>query len=98
MKTKYNQLQVVTWYLTSTVHNLGPTAVHNFGSLPVEMEGCEEMWFKQHAIHWVLDCGKICRIHIHYHIQTVYEDKYVGLSTVRHCAQQLEQKEVGRVS
>lgn len=58
MKTEYNQFHVVTWYLPSTIHNLGPTAVHNFGSLPMKMEGCEEMWFKQHAIHWVFDCGE----------------------------------------
>jgi hypothetical protein len=50
MKTEYNQFHVVAWYLPSTILNLEPTAVHNSGSLPVEMEGYEETWFKQHAI------------------------------------------------
>jgi len=48
-------LHSATWYLTSTTHNLDPTAIHNSSPVPVEMAGCEEMQFKQCAVIRVLD-------------------------------------------
>ena len=31
------------------MRQLEPTAILNSGSVPVEMEGCEDVWFKQRA-------------------------------------------------
>jgi hypothetical protein len=47
------------WYLYSTTHNLEPTAIHNSGLVPVEMEGCEDVRFKQRAVTECLIVAKI---------------------------------------
>ena len=36
--------------LPSTQCNTEPTVIHNSGSVPVEMEGCEDMRFIQRAV------------------------------------------------
>jgi len=68
----------------SSLHicNLEPTAIHNCGSVPVEMEGCEDMQFKQNAIIEFLNVEKVPPINIHCHMQAVYGDKCVDISTV----------------
>jgi len=60
------------WYLPSTICNLEPTAVHNSESVPVKMEGCEDMQFKQCAVTKFLTVNKIPAIDIHHHMQEVY--------------------------
>jgi hypothetical protein len=45
MKTGQNWFHEVT-YLPSTIGNLELTAIHNYSSMPVDMDGCEDVWFK----------------------------------------------------
>ena len=71
------------WYLSSTICNLEPTAIHNSGLVPFEMEGCEDMHFKLSVIIKFLNVEKIPPINIHCHMQAVCGDKCVNLSTVR---------------
>jgi len=45
------------------------------------MQGCEDMRFKHHAVIECLTAGKIPPIDMHHHMQAVYEDKCVDVST-----------------
>ena len=45
-----------------------------------------------------LDCGKTHPINIHRHMQALYGDKGVDVSTVRHWVWQFKQDEVGEAS
>ena len=78
--------------------NLEPTAIHNSGSVPVEMEGCEDKHFKQGAIIEFLNVEKIPPIYIHCHMQAVCGDKCVDVSTVRHLVWQFKQEKLGEAS
>jgi len=80
IKTEYNQLHVVTYYLPSTICNLEPTAVRNCDMVPVEMKGCKDMQFKQHSVIEFLTVEKIPPIDIHHHMQAVYGGKYIDIS------------------
>ena len=62
-------------YLPLTVRNLEPTGIHNCGSVPVEMEDCEDVRFKQRAVIEFLTEEKILPIDIHCNVQAVYGDK-----------------------
>jgi len=57
------------------------------------VDGCEHMRYLS-----FLDCGKIPPINIHRHMQAVYGDKCVNVSTIRHWVQHFKQDEVGEVS
>jgi hypothetical protein len=78
--------------------NLEPTAIHNSGSVPVEMEGYEDKQFKQSAIIEYLNVEKIPPINIHCHMQAVCGDKCVDVNTVRHLVWQFKQEELGDAS
>ena len=69
------------WYLPSRIHNLEPTAIHNSSSVPVELEGCENVQFRC-AFTEFLTGEKIPPINIHHHMQEVYGDKSADVSTV----------------
>jgi len=69
------------WCLSSTICNLEPTAFHNICSVPIKMEHCEDMHFKQCAMIEFLTAEKILS-NIHCHIQAVYGDKCVDVITV----------------
>jgi hypothetical protein len=60
--------------------NLELTAIHNPGSMPVEMEGCEEVHFKVHATN-ELPTTELPPIDNQRYIQAAYGNKYVGVST-----------------
>jgi hypothetical protein len=60
--------------LSSTVHNLEPTTISNSGSVPVELEGCEDVQFKHCAIIEFLTAGIISAIDIHCCMQAGYGD------------------------
>ena len=62
----------VMWYLPSTICNLEPTAAHNSESVPVKMEACEDMQFKQCAVTGFLTINKIPAMNIHHHMQAMY--------------------------
>jgi len=62
----------VMWHLPYTICNLETTAVHNLESVPVKMEACEDMQFKQCAVTVFLTVNKIPAIDIHHHMQAVY--------------------------
>jgi hypothetical protein len=81
MKTGQSRFHAFTLYLSCTLSNLEPTAVCNYGSVPVKMEGCEDMHFKQYAIIEFLTVEKIPPIDIHCHMQVVCGDKCVDVST-----------------
>jgi len=61
-------------YLPSTAYKLEPTATHKCSLVPVIMEGCKEMQFKQHAVIEFMTAEKIPPTNIHYHTQAVYAD------------------------
>jgi len=61
-------------YLSSIVHKLEPTAIHNIGSVPVEVEVCEDVQFKQCAIIELLTAEINSAIDIHCHLQAGYGD------------------------
>jgi hypothetical protein len=65
MKTAQNRLHAATWYLPFTKRNTEPTAIRNSGSVPVEMEGCEDMRFKQRTVTEFLAAVRISPIEIH---------------------------------
>jgi len=68
-------------YLSSTVHNLEPIAIHNSSLVPVKMQGCEDTRLKQCAVIEFLTAEKIPPIDIHCQMQAVYGDKCVDVST-----------------
>jgi hypothetical protein len=82
-------------YLPSTIRHFEPTATHNFGSVPVKLEGCEDARFKQRAVIEFLTAEKIPPIEIHRRMQTVYGDKCVDVSTVSVGYGRLSKKEWG---
>jgi len=51
--------------------NLELTPIHNPGSMPVEMEDCQVVWFKHCTVTNFLTVEKIPPIDIHYHMQAV---------------------------
>jgi hypothetical protein len=59
--------------------DLEPPTIHNSGSLPVQMEGCENVRFKQLAFIESLTTEKIPPIDVHRRMQAVYWDKYDSL-------------------
>ena len=59
--------------------DLEPTTIHNSGSLPIEMEGCEDVRFKQLAFIKLLITEKIPTTDVHRRMQAVYWDKYDSL-------------------
>jgi hypothetical protein len=61
-------------YLSSTVHNLEPTAIHNSGSVPVEVEGCEYAQLKQCAVIEFLTAEKMSAIDSHCRVHAGYGD------------------------
>lgn len=63
------------------------------GSVPVEMEGCEDARFKQRAVEF-LTAENSPPIHIHRRMQAVFGDKCVDVSTVRCWVLQFKQEEV----
>jgi hypothetical protein len=72
--------------------NLEPTAIHNPGSMPVKMEGCEVVWFKHCAVTKFLTMEKIPPIDIHCCMQAVYGDKCVHVGTVRRWVWEFKQE------
>jgi hypothetical protein len=54
-----------------TICNLEPTAIHNSGSVPVKIKGCEDVRFKKCAIIELLTAEKIPPIDIHHRMQAV---------------------------
>jgi len=54
------------------LHNLEPTAIHYSRSVPVKMQGCEDMLFKQCAAIEFLTAEKISAIDIHHCMLAVY--------------------------
>ena len=79
IKTGYNQFHVVMYYLP--LCNREPTAIHNSGSMPVKVKGCEDVQFQICAVIEFLTVEKIPPIDIHHHMQAVYGDKYVDKSS-----------------
>ena len=79
------------WYLPFTIRNLKPTAIRNSGSVPVEIEGCDNTWFKQYVIIEVLNSEKTPPINIHRLMQAVYREKCVDESTIRFRVGQFKQ-------
>jgi hypothetical protein len=75
--------------------NLELTAIHNPGSMPVKMEGCEFVWFKHCTVTEFLTMEKIPPINIHCRMQAVYGDKCDDVSTVRCWVWEFQQEEVG---
>jgi hypothetical protein len=71
MKTGWNPFRTVTWYLYSTLHSLEPTAIRNSGSVPVEMDGCEDVRFKECAVFELLWVEKIPPFNCHGRVQAV---------------------------
>jgi hypothetical protein len=67
-------------YLPSTICNLESTAIHNSGSVPIEMDGCENVRFKLCAVIEFSTPEEIPPINIHHHLQAVHGDKYVDVS------------------
>jgi hypothetical protein len=57
------------------IRNLEPIAIRKSGSLPVEREGCEDVWFKQRAITDFLTAEKIPPIDIRRRMHAVYGNK-----------------------
>jgi len=45
-------------YLLSTFRNREPIALHNFGSVPVEIGEYEDLAVQTVWRNWVLDCGR----------------------------------------
>jgi hypothetical protein len=80
IKTGYNQLHIVTYYLPSTIYNLEPHLSVTLDSVPVKMKGCEDMHFKQRAVIEFLTVEKIPPIYIHHHMQVLCWDKYVDIN------------------
>ena len=50
--------------------------------MPVEIEACEDVQFKQRAAIEFLTAEKISQVDIHRRMQVVYGDKCVDVSTV----------------
>jgi len=80
------------------MHNLEPTVIHNSGSVPVEMEACEDVQFKQLVIIEFLTTAKIGPVDIHRRMQAVCEDKCVDVSTVIRWVRHFKEEEGGDVS
>ena len=91
MKNGSNRFHAVTWYLPSITLNLEPTAIRNSGSVPVEMEGCEDVWFeKRSAVDFLMTKKKkLPPIATDCRTQAV-----CGLSAVRRWVWQFKEEEV----
>ena len=50
--------------------------------MPVKIDGCEDVWFKQHAVIEFLTAENIPPINIHRYMQAVYGGKCIDVSTV----------------
>jgi hypothetical protein len=62
--------------------------------VPVETENCKDVQFKQHAVTEFLSAEKIPPIDIRCHMQAVYGDKCVDVSTCKCWAGSFKQEEV----
>jgi len=71
--TGFNEFHIVT-YLLSTAYNSEPTATYKCSLVPVIMEGCKELQFKQHAVVEFMTADKIPPTNIHCHMQAVYQE------------------------
>ena len=65
------------------MRNLEPIVLHNFGSVPVEMEECEDLRFHQCDVLEFLPAEEIPPFDIHRYMQAVYGSGCVDVSTVR---------------
>jgi len=72
--------------------------MHNSVSVPVEMEACEDVQFKQRSIIEFLTTAKICTVNIHRRMQAVYGDKCVDVRTVVRWVQHFKEEEGADVS
>jgi hypothetical protein len=74
------------------MHKFEPTAIRNFGSVPIKMEGCGDVRFKQRAVIEFLIAEKIPPIDIQRNVQAVRGVKFVNVSTGRLWVRQLNQE------
>jgi hypothetical protein len=65
--------------------------------MPVEMEGCEDIHFRLHAISEFLTV-ELSPFDNQRYTQAAYGNKHVDVSTVRHWVQQFKEEEVGEES
>jgi hypothetical protein len=86
-------------YLLSTLRNLEPIALHNFGSVLVEMvQYKEDLRFKQCDIIEFLTAEEIPPFDIHRCMQAVFVDTCIDASPIRRWIWQFKQEELREAS